>query len=68
MTNGSSRSPITWDGLKPAPNLNVMNVCKGSTLLKKSIMVSMAEKYVLEIEIFALSTGLRAQISRSCAQ
>ena len=27
-------------------------------LLKKSIMVSTAEKYVLEIEIFALSTGL----------
>ena len=40
----------------------------GSILLKKSIMVSTAEKYVLEIEIFALSTGLRAQISRSCAQ
>jgi hypothetical protein len=39
-----------------------------SILLKKSIMVSTAEKYVLEIEIFALSTGLRAQILRSCAQ
>ncbi len=45
-----------------------MNGCFWPILLKKSIMVSTAEKYVLEIEIFALSTGLRAQISRSCAQ
>ena len=29
-------------------------------------MVSTAEKYALEIEIFTLSKGLRAQISRSC--
>ena len=31
-------------------------------------MVSTAEKYVLEIEIFTLNRGFRAQISRSCAQ
>lgn len=31
-------------------------------------MVSKSEKYVLEIEIFALSRGCRGQISRSCAQ
>ncbi|KZN19297.1 hypothetical protein A1D17_25200 [Pseudomonas fluorescens] len=31
-------------------------------------MVSMVEKYTLEIEIFTLSRGFRAQISRSCAQ
>jgi hypothetical protein len=37
-------------------------------LLKKSAMVSTAEKYALEIEIFTLSRGLQAQISRSCTQ
>jgi len=37
-------------------------------LLKKSAMVSTAEKYALEIEIFTLSKGLWTQISRSCAQ
>jgi len=31
-------------------------------LLKKSAMVSRVEKYALEIEIFALSRGMRAQI------
>eukprot|EP01034_Spumella_vulgaris_P000952 gene952-1255_t len=31
-------------------------------------MVSTAEKYAFEIEIFTLSRGFRAQISRSCAQ
>ena len=37
-------------------------------LLKKSAMVSTAEKYALEIEIFTLSRGFRARISRSCTQ
>jgi hypothetical protein len=37
-------------------------------LLKKSAMVSTAEKYALEIEIFSMSRGFRAQISRSCAE
>ncbi|PNQ88471.1 hypothetical protein CCU68_31935 [Pseudomonas gingeri NCPPB 3146 = LMG 5327] len=37
-------------------------------MLKKSAMVSTAEKYALEIEIFTLSRGFRAQISRSRAQ
>ncbi|UVM35023.1 hypothetical protein [Pseudomonas sp. B21-019] len=37
-------------------------------LLKKSAMVSTAEKYALEIEIFTLNRGFRAQISRSGAQ
>ena len=37
-------------------------------LLKKSAMVSKAEKYALEIEIFTLCRGFRAQIPRSCAQ
>src|SRR5471030_3551911 len=37
-------------------------------LLKKSAMVSTAEKYAHEIEIFTLNRGFRAQISRSCAQ
>jgi hypothetical protein len=37
-------------------------------LSKKSAMVSTAEKYRLEIKIFALSRGLRAQNSRSGAQ
>jgi hypothetical protein len=31
-------------------------------------MVSTAEKHALEIEIFTLNRGFRAQISRSCAQ
>ncbi|KNH29238.1 hypothetical protein ACS77_04835 [Pseudomonas syringae] len=31
-------------------------------------MVSTAEKYALEIEIFTLSRGFRAQISHSCVQ
>lgn len=44
------------------------NSCNGSILLKKSTMVSTAEKYALEIEIFTLSRGFRARISRSCAQ
>lgn len=48
--------------------LALLTDCCGSILVKKSIMVSTAKKYVIEIEIFALSTGLRAQISRSCAQ
>ncbi|PMY63777.1 hypothetical protein C1X27_22325 [Pseudomonas sp. MPR-AND1B] len=37
-------------------------------LLKKSAMASTAEKYALEIEIFTLSRGFRARISRSCTQ
>jgi hypothetical protein len=37
-------------------------------LLKKSVMVSTAEKYALEFEIFTLSRGFRAQISRSGVQ
>ncbi len=37
-------------------------------LLKKSAMVSTAEKYVLEIEIFTLNSGFWGQISRSSAQ
>jgi hypothetical protein len=37
-------------------------------LLKKSAMVSTAENYALEIEIFSMSRGFRAQISRSCAE
>jgi hypothetical protein len=44
------------------------NVCFWPILLKKSAMVSTAEKYAFEIEIFTLSRGFRAQISRSCAQ
>ncbi|KQV13586.1 hypothetical protein ASC74_28870 [Pseudomonas sp. Root329] len=31
-------------------------------------MVSTAEKYALEIEIFSMSRGFQAQIPRSCAQ
>jgi hypothetical protein len=31
-------------------------------------MVSAAEKYATEIEIFTLSSGFRAQISHNCAQ
>ena len=38
-------------------------------LLKKSAMVSTAEEYASELEIFALSSrGFRVQISRRCAQ
>jgi len=37
-------------------------------LLKKSAMVSTAEKYALEIEVFTLIRGFRVQISRSGAQ
>ncbi len=45
------------------------NVCFWPILLKKSAMVfSTVEKYALEIEIFTLSKGFRAQISRSGAQ
>jgi hypothetical protein len=36
--------------------------------LKKSNMVSTAEKYALEIEIITMSRGFQAQILRSCAQ
>ncbi|WP_223415595.1 MULTISPECIES: hypothetical protein [unclassified Pseudomonas] len=37
-------------------------------LLKKSAMVFTVEKYALEIEIFTLSRGFRAQFSRSGTQ
>jgi hypothetical protein len=37
-------------------------------LLKKSAIASTAEKYALEIEIFTLSSGFLAPISRSSAQ
>jgi hypothetical protein len=37
-------------------------------VMKKSAMVSTAEKYALDIDIFTLSRAFRAQISRSCAQ
>lgn len=37
-------------------------------LLKKSGLVSTAEKYALEIEISTLNRGFGAQISRSCGQ
>ncbi|NNA07191.1 hypothetical protein HBN65_10270 [Pseudomonas lundensis] len=36
--------------------------------MKKSAMVSTVEKHALEIEIFTLNRGFRAQISRSSAQ
>ncbi|MHA6139903.1 hypothetical protein ACX3YC_21130 [Pseudomonas mohnii] len=36
--------------------------------MKKSALISTVEKYALEIEIFTLSSGFRAQISRSGAQ
>lgn len=42
--------------------------CFRPILLKKSTLVSTVEKYALEIEIFTLSRGFRAQISRSGAQ
>ncbi|WP_162493931.1 hypothetical protein [Pseudomonas moorei] len=42
--------------------------CFWPILLKKSAKVSTTEKYALEIEIFTLSRGFRAQISRSFAQ
>ncbi|WP_223442093.1 hypothetical protein [Pseudomonas sp. BF-R-19] len=46
-------------------------VTKGSDrpiLLKKSAIVSAAEKYAFEIEIFAFGRGFQAQISRSSVQ
>ena len=42
--------------------------CNGSTLLKKSALVTTAEKLAFEIEILKIGIGLRAQISRSDAQ
>jgi hypothetical protein len=42
--------------------------CFWPILLKKSAMVSTAEKLALEIEIFTFCREFRAQISRSCAQ
>jgi hypothetical protein len=49
---------------------SVKSVCYPlrSNLLKKSAVVSMAEKYALEVEIFILSRGFKTQISRSGAQ
>ena len=37
----------------------------GSIMLKKSMMVSTAEKYASEIEIFTFGRGFQTQISRS---
>jgi|GEM_PF-2622612 len=45
-----------------------LNVCFWPILLKKSAMVSTAEKYRFEIEIFTLSRGFRARISHRSAQ
>lgn len=45
-----------------------INGCYLPILLKKLAMVSTAKKDALEIEIFTLSRGFRAQISRSFAQ
>jgi len=50
------------------PKLPVTECCNRPILLKKSAMVATSKKYALEIEIFTLSRGFRAQISRSCAQ
>jgi len=46
----------------------IINVCKGSILLKKSAMVCASEKYASEIEIFTFGRGFRTWISRSSAQ
>jgi hypothetical protein len=51
-----------------AHTLPLATGCFWPILLKKSAMVSTAEKYAIEIEIFTLSRGFRAQISRSGAQ
>ncbi|PMZ72578.1 hypothetical protein C1X65_20390 [Pseudomonas sp. FW305-70] len=50
------------------PLVSALTDCCWPIVLKKSAMVSTAEKYALEIEIFTLSRGFRAQISRSYAQ
>jgi hypothetical protein len=42
--------------------------CFWPILLKKSAMVSSAEKYASEIEIFAFGRGFRTRISRSSVQ
>jgi hypothetical protein len=47
--------------------LTFSNVRFWPILLKKSAMVSTVEKYALEIEVFTLSRGFRAQISCSGA-
>jgi hypothetical protein len=52
----------------PGLRNRLANDCFWPILLKKSTMVSTAEKYALEIEIFTLSRGFWAQISRSCSQ
>jgi hypothetical protein len=43
----------------------LVNVRYWPILLKKSAMVSAAEKYASEIEIFTFGRGCQAQISRS---
>ncbi|WP_058542477.1 hypothetical protein [Pseudomonas fluorescens] len=45
-----------------------LSVCFWPILLKKSIMVSTAEKYASEIEIFTFGRGFQTQISRSSVQ
>ncbi|MNN35943.1 hypothetical protein D3C81_1498110 [compost metagenome] len=44
---------------------HISNDCSRPILLKKSAMVFSAEKYAREIEIFTLSRGVGAQISRN---
>ena len=51
--------------------LQFQSVLTGSywpILLKKSAMVSAAEKYASEIEIFTFGRGFQTQISRSSVQ
>jgi hypothetical protein len=45
--------------------LALMNDCFWPIVLKKSAMVSAAEKYASEIEIFTFVRGFQTQISRS---
>jgi len=53
------------------PNSSWLSAASGSygpILLKKSIMVSTAEKYAPEVEIFTFGRGFQMQISRSSVQ
>jgi hypothetical protein len=50
------------------PKLTVVTGRNQPILLKKSTMVSAAEKYASEIEIFTFGRGFRTQISRSSVQ
>lgn len=69
ITSDVHRTPFSAHAMAAyGRSLPVTNGRNRPILLKKSIMVSTAEKYASEIEIFTFGRGFQTQISRSSVQ